>query len=102
MQFATLLATSLLALASAAPTDIPSVTLSITNDVNGANSPVTVPADNVPRNLVNLLGAGSAIAKGGFVATSAQLNQFQDATKCALVSQIIVCETHWEANREIG
>ena len=91
MQFTTLLATSVLAFAtgiSAVPAPFPSVTVTITNDVNGATSPATVQADNVPRRLAELLGAESSIAKGGFVATSAQLTQFQDLTHCALVSRV--------------
>jgi hypothetical protein len=89
MQFTTLLATSVLAFAtgiSAIPNPFREVTVTITNDITGASSRATVLDNNVPRPLVDLLGADSSIAKDGFVATSAQLTQFQDGTKCALVS----------------
>jgi hypothetical protein len=91
MQFTTILASSILAFSSSisgAPTSTPNVTIRVFNDVTGINSDATVPADNVPRSIGGLF-QGTAIGNAGFVATSAQLTQFADSTKCTLVNSNI-------------
>jgi hypothetical protein len=91
MQFTTIIASSIIAFASgisALPAPGPNVTIRIFNDISGANAAATVPTDNVPRSITSLL-AGTPIANGGFVATSAQLTQFTDTTKCQLVNTAV-------------
>lgn len=88
MQFTTILASSIIAFASgisALPAAGPNVTIRIFNDISGANSDATVPADNVPRYITSLF-QNTAIGNAGFVATSAQLTQFADNTKCTLAN----------------
>ncbi|KAF2822475.1 hypothetical protein CC86DRAFT_301047 [Ophiobolus disseminans] len=89
MQFTTILASTVLAFASgisAIPAPFSQVTLRIFNDQTGINSDATVPADNAPRYLSDLF-RGTPIGNAGLVATSAQLTQFSDSTKCKLVDQ---------------
>lgn len=82
MQFTTMLASAVLAFASGI-TALPTagqVTLRIFNDQTGINSDISVPADNVPRYLQDLL-KGTAIGATN-VATSAQLINAHDSTQC--------------------
>jgi hypothetical protein len=91
MQFTTVLASTIIALASgisAVPTPAPNVTIRVFNDVTGINSDATVPADNVPRPITTLF-EGTAIGNAGFIGTSAQLTQFSDSTKCTLANSNI-------------
>ncbi|KAH8716746.1 hypothetical protein GQ44DRAFT_742363 [Phaeosphaeriaceae sp. PMI808] len=86
MQFTMILASAVVAFASgisAIPTSSAAqqITLRVFNDQTGINSDVSVPADNVPRYLLDLF-KGTAIGNAGNVGTSAQLVKFSDTTKC--------------------
>ncbi|KAL6712701.1 hypothetical protein ACN47E_000578 [Coniothyrium glycines] len=92
MQFTIALTSAILAFASgiaAAPAGAPvsQVTLTIFNDISGANAAATVPVDNIPRDLWSLFGNSAINGKDGFVGTSAQLTKFTDTTKCTLTNQ---------------
>jgi hypothetical protein len=89
MQYTTILALAFATSISALPTSDPAskIILRISNDQTGTSSDsFAVAADNVAHPVKELF-AGTAIANAGFVATSAQLTQFTDSTKCALVSR---------------
>lgn len=88
MQFTTALCAAILASAiSAAPTlssreAFPSITISITNDLTGANAAVTVLSDGLARNLTDLFPGTAIDQHGAIVGTSAQLIKFNQKTHC--------------------
>ncbi|KAF2856451.1 hypothetical protein T440DRAFT_462734 [Plenodomus tracheiphilus IPT5] len=89
MHFTIALASTILAFAagiSAIPNPIPQITIRISNDQTGANAAATVPADNVPRNVVDLFRGTAIDSAGNIFGTSAQLTGFSDTTKCKLVN----------------
>ncbi|KAH7092629.1 hypothetical protein FB567DRAFT_242252 [Paraphoma chrysanthemicola] len=98
MQFTTILASTLIAFASgitALPAPAAQITLRIFNDQTGVNAAATVPADNVPRYVSDLF-RDTPIGKNGLVATSAQLVQFSDTSKCSLINRAVGNGGSWE------
>ncbi|KAH9866344.1 hypothetical protein IAQ61_008349 [Plenodomus lingam] len=64
----------------------PQITIRIYNDQTGANAAATVPADSIPRNIVDLFRGSAIDSAGNIIGTSAQLTEFTDSTKCKLVN----------------
>jgi hypothetical protein len=83
MQFTTIVASAILAFASgiSALPHGAEVAVRIFNDQTGVTSDISVPVDNVPRYLLDLLRT-TPIGQAGNVATSAQLLGASDTTKC--------------------
>jgi hypothetical protein len=82
-----LCATILVSAVSAAPSlpsreTFPLVTVSITNDLTGANAAVTVLSDGLARNLTSLFPGTTIDQQGAIVGTSAQLIKFTPKTHC--------------------
>jgi hypothetical protein len=82
-----LCATILASAISAAPSissreTIPLVTVSITDDLTGANAAVTVLSDGFARNLTSLFPGTAIDQQGAIVGTSAQLIKFTPKTHC--------------------
>ncbi|KAH9868116.1 hypothetical protein J1614_007188 [Plenodomus biglobosus] len=89
MKFTVALASTILAFSTgiqALPSPIPQITIRIYNDQTGANADATVPADNTPRNIVDLFRGSAIDSAGNIFGTSAQLTAFTDSTKCKLVN----------------
>lgn len=98
MQFTTIIASAIVAFASgitALPAPGAQITVRIFNDQTGVNADASVPVDNAIRYVSDLF-RDTPIGKNGLVATSAQLVQFSDTTKCSLVNYAVGHGGTWE------
>ncbi|KAF2260323.1 hypothetical protein CC78DRAFT_536494 [Lojkania enalia] len=87
MKFTLALFTAVFASAiSAAPAvsheTLPSITISVINDLTGASAQATVPGDGIARMLPDLFRGTAIDQNGAIVATSAQLIKFSPDTRC--------------------
>ncbi|ORY13620.1 hypothetical protein BCR34DRAFT_561822 [Clohesyomyces aquaticus] len=60
----------------------PQITVSLIDDRTGASAKATVLGDGLARNITDLFHGTVMDRNGSIIATSAQLTQFADATKC--------------------
>lgn len=81
--FATIFASAISAAPATSPRDtVPSIIISVANDLTGANAAVPVPGDGIARNIPDLFRGTAIDRNGAFMATSAQLTKFSEKTRC--------------------
>lgn len=67
-----------------APSNIPQITIRISNDRTGAGASASIPADGTSHYISDLFRGTALDTNGDIIGTSAQLVKFLDSTKCVL------------------